>query len=265
MNFQNVPRGNKLIKKAIVPKLDYMASFDYEQIEYRLLAYYLHEAVGSERMVENFKAGIDPHTALAQMVMDNLGIEYDDPISDMQRQTYGKTPNFAIIYAGGKPTIKRQLANAGMPADDKTAARILKAIRDTMPEVRELQDMIADEVKYKGYIFDILGRRYRPDYFIPYHDAVRKLLNALIQGCAAGLAREAWVKIVDGCELLQLQSHPVNYVHDEFLFDATESELPVLAEYVPQWMNNETVSQVLPVTTSMGVGKTWADKEEYSV
>lgn len=264
MNFQNIPRGNKLIKKAIVPKLDCLASFDYEQIEYRLLAYYLYIAVGSDRMVENFRLGLDPHTELAKLLMDNLGIEYEDPISDLQRQTFGKTPNFAIVYAGGKPTIKRQLAIAGMPADDKTAARILKAIRNTMPEVKELQELIAEEVGHKGYLFDIFGRRYRPDYFIPYHDAVRKLLNALIQGCAAGLAREALVKINGGCRELGLQSHLINFVHDEFLLDATREELPVLAECVPQWMNNETVSQVLPVTTSMEVGTTWADKEEYS-
>ena len=263
MNFQNIPRSNKLIKRAIIPKLDWLVSFDYEQIEYRLLAYYLAIACDSTRMVENFRRGLDPHTELAKLLMQNLGIKYTEPISDLQRQTYGKTPNFAIVYAGGKPTIKRQMARAGVDCDDKTAARILRAIRDTMPEVRDLQDMIADEVQYKGYIFDIFGRRYRPDYKIPYHDAVRKLLNALIQGCAAGLAREGIVKISEGCKELGLQSHLINFVHDEFLLDAPEHELEVLAEYVPQWMDNETVSEILPVTTSMEIGKTWADKEEY--
>ena len=264
MNFQNIPRSNKLIKRAIVPKLDALAMFDYEQIEYRLLAYYMAVAIDDTRMAENFKAGIDAHTSLAIMLMEFLGVEYTEPITDEQRQMYGKTPNFAIVYAGGKPTIKRQLTKAGIPCDDKLANKILKAIRGTMPGVKELMEMLADEVKIKGYIFDLFGRHYRPDYTIPYNDAVRKLLNALLQGCAAGLTREAVVKVSKGCAELGLRSHMVNVVHDEIIMDCAEDELPILAEQVPLWMGNATVETIVPVTVGMEVAfENWADKQEY--
>lgn len=264
MNFQNIPRSNKLIKRAVVPKLDALAMFDYEQIEYRLLAYYMAVALEDSRMAENFKAGIDAHTALATMLMDFLNIDYTEPISDLQRQVYGKTPNFAIVYAGGKPTIKRQLAKAGVPCDDKLAKKILDAIRGTMPGVRELMDMLTEEARTKGYVFDIFGRHYRPDYTIPYNDAVRKLLNALIQGCAAGVTREAVVKVANGCQELGLRAHIVNVVHDEIIIDTPLDELATLAEHVPVWMGNARAEPVVPITVGMEVAyENWADKSEY--
>lgn len=264
MNFQNIPRGNKLIKRAIVPKLDALAMFDYEQIEYRFLAYYMAKAIGDTRMAENFAAGIDVHEALAKMLMDTLRIKYTEPITDVQRQIYGKTPNFAIVYAGGKPTIKRQLIRAGIACDDKLAAKILKAIRATMPGVKELMDLIAEEVHVKGYVYDIFGRHYRPDPSIPYNDAVRKLLNALLQGGAAGLTREAVVKVHEGCQQMDLQSHMVNVVHDEIVMDCAKNELHILQEYVPQWMSNDEIASVVPVTVGMEVAwENWAEKEKY--
>jgi DNA polymerase-1 len=264
MNFQNIPRSNKLIKRAIVPKLDTLAMFDYEQIEYRLLAYYMNVALEDSRMADNFRAGIDAHTSLAKLLMDYLKVKYTEPLTDEQRQVYGKTPNFAIVYAGGKPTIKRQLAKAGIPCDDKKAKQILDAIRGTMPGVRSLMDMLTEEARMKGYVFDIFGRHYRPDYTMPYNDAVRKLLNALLQGGAAGLTREAVVKVAYGCRDLGLKSHIVNVVHDEIIMDCPADELPVLAEHVPTWMGNETVEPVVPVTVGMEVAyENWADKEEY--
>lgn len=238
--------------------------YDYEQIEYRLLAYYMKVALDDGRMADNFRAGIDAHTSLAKLLMDYLKVEYTEPLTDVQRQVYGKTPNFAIVYAGGKPTIKRQLAKAGIPCDDKMAKEILDAIRGTMPGVRGLMDMLAEEAKQKGYVFDIFGRHYRPDYTIPYNDAVRKLLNALLQGGAAGLTREAVVKVAHGCAELGLKAHIVNVVHDEIIMDSPLDELPALAEYVPVWMGNPTVEPVVPVTVGMEVAyENWADKEEY--
>jgi len=46
MNVQNIPRSQKDVKRAFVPKLDAYLFFDYKAIEVRLLAYYLAAAIG---------------------------------------------------------------------------------------------------------------------------------------------------------------------------------------------------------------------------
>lgn len=255
MNFQQIPRANKIVKRAFVPKLDAFASFDYEQIEYRILAYYLAIACGDKDLADTFRRGEDLHARTASLM---LGREAK---SDDDRQV-GKTGNFSIIYAGGVPTILSQFKKHGIEGDRAKAKALLKKMHEGMPSVRIFMDQLAEEIAFKGYVFDIFGRHYRPDPSIPYHDAVRKIIAQIIQGSAAGLLREAIVKVGKG--LADCQAHIVNVVHDEILIDSPEDELDYLKENVPQWMNNTTYADVLPITAGMEVSFTnWADKEPY--
>ena len=134
MNFQNIPRENKLIKRCFLPKLDKFASFDYEQIEYRILAYYLSIAVGDDSMAEAFRAGEDPHKETAKLILGR------DEIGDTERQI-GKTLNFSIIYAGGVPTILRQMARNNIPCDRGIAKGWMNELHEKMPGIRELTTM----------------------------------------------------------------------------------------------------------------------------
>lgn len=258
MNFQNIPRSNTLIKKAIIPKMDCLVCADYEQVEYRMLAYYMAVAFDDYEMANNFIAGVDPHAATAEIMLGRA-VE-----SDTDRQ-FGKTGNFSVIYAGGVPTIQRQMAKAGVEVSRKEAKALLAKLHQGMPGVKVLMEMLSEEANNKGYVFDIVGRHHHPDPTVPrYEDALRKLLNALIQGGAAGLIREAVIKVEEGCAELGLTSHIINVVHDELVLDAIEDELPTLAEYLPIWMGNETVESVVPITVGMDVCyENWADKTPY--
>lgn len=251
------------MKAAILPKLDALAFFDYEQIEYRLLAYYLAEQLGETRMVENFRAGIDPHTATAHIILDAIGRSYADPLDDADRQI-GKVGNFSIVYSGGKPTIIRQLRRAGVACDEALAGRILEAIRSNMPEVKDLNNEIKEIIFHEGYIKTLWGRHLTLDPTIPRHDAVRKMLNALIQGCAADLMRHAMRQVARGLFESDCRSHLVLTVHDELGIDAARGELGFLSDSVPVWMDYEEISEVVPVLTDMTVSfDTWATKEKY--
>jgi DNA polymerase-1 len=185
-------------------------------------------------------------------------------MSDYHRQV-GKTANFSIVYAGGKPTIKRQLTRGGWEVDDKLAKQILDAVRATMPEVKALEAEIHARLDERGYITTLWGRHLHPNIEkYGKRDAYRRMLNSLFQGCAADLLRNGLREIAKGLETRGLQSHMVNNVHDEVTIDAKEEELSVLAECVPQWMGYDVVQTVLPITTSMEISYTnWADKEVF--
>jgi DNA polymerase I len=264
MNFQNIPRQDKTIKRAFLPKLDALCFFDYEQIEYRLLAYYLYEQLGESRMVDNFRAGLDPHTETAKLILDQLGVEYDDPMSDFHRQV-GKTANFSIVYAGGKPTIIRQLTRGGWSVDDALAKKILDAVRSTMPEVAALNEEIHARLDERGYIETLWGRQLRPDIKkYGKRDAYRRMLNALIQGCAADLMRHGLRETHKGVAAAGLAAHMVNVVHDEITLDAPADELSTIATLVPRCMDYSEISRVVPVLTSTEVSfESWADKVPY--
>lgn len=256
MNFQNVPRKEKLIKGAFRPKLDYLLFADYSQIEYRLLAYYLASVLGDESMADNFKAGIDPHSATARIM---LGLPPDAELTDEQRQV-GKTGNFSIIYMGGVPTIVRQLG-----CSESEAKSLLAKLKRGMPGAKNLFDELQSVYRERGYIMTIAGRHLTVDPAIVEKRgkfrAEGALLNYLIQGSAAELIRDALIKIHRELSEQSLTSHMVNVVHDEVQIDGCWSELERLRVLVPQCMGNAQVEEFVPIGVDMEISETtWADK-----
>ena len=94
-NLQNIPiktdRG-KEIRKAFIPKNDdyTILSADYSQIELRIVA----EMSKEKNMLEDFRKGIDIHTATAAKV---YGVSIEE-VTKTQRSN-AKMVNFGIIYA----------------------------------------------------------------------------------------------------------------------------------------------------------------------
>lgn len=246
MNFQNIPRSDKTVKRGIVPKLDALLFFDYKNIEPRLLAYYL-AMLGDKSLANVFERGEDIYVALARPA---LAI-YDRDLTDEERQV-GKVLYLSICYGGGAPTVMRQL-NVSFPE----ARGILDSFHENMPGVRLLQRSIEVRLQERGYITTLFGRHLRP-----LED--RKALNALIQGCAADLMRSALVKVHRGLGEQACTSHMISVIHDEIILDAIDAEVPRLVELVPGWMRDERVHTVVPILVDCEISRTtWADKTEY--
>jgi DNA polymerase I len=234
------------VKRAFTPKLDAFLFFDYKAIEVRLLAYYLSRTISDTTLADEITNGADPHLVTAQ------GLYGRENVTDEERQA-GKTLNFSIIYGGGTPTVMRQLG-----VNYKEARRLLRAYHDTRPGINELKNIIAQKLASQGYIISLYGRRL-------HVQEDHKALNALIQGSAADLMRDAVVR-VHGELYAKYASHIVNIVHDEIIIDADEGEIQDLVLLVPTLMGNKTVEPFVPIETDCEISYTnWADKEAYNV
>ena len=244
MNVQNIPRSQKDVKRGFVPKLDAFLFFDYKAIEVRLLAYYLARAIGDRSLANEINAGADPHRITAQ------GLYGTEEITDDQRQV-GKTLNFSIIYGGGTPTIMRQLG-----VDFKEAKRLLAAYHATRPGIKMLTQTIGETLESRNYIQSLYGRRL-------HVEEPHKALNALIQGSAADLMKDAVVR-VDKYLDANFVTHIVNIVHDEIMLDAEKVEIPTLVKTIPTMMGNKEVEKYVNIETDCEISWTnWAEKEEY--
>jgi DNA polymerase-1 len=244
MNIQNIPRTQKDVKRAFVPKLDAFLFFDYKAIEVRLLAYYLARGIGDTSLADEITGGMDPHRVTAQ------GLFNKQNVTDEERQA-GKTLNFSIIYGGGTPTIMKQL---GVP--HKEARRLLNAYHETRPGIKRLNQSIAETLQHRGYIQSLYGRHLNVK-------EEHKALNALIQGSAADLMRDAVVRVYDVLNK-DYASHIVNIVHDEIIIDADKNEVPNLVKIIPNLMGNKDVEEYVSIDTDTEISwSTWADKEEY--
>lgn len=245
MNFQNIPRSDKVVKRAFIPKQGCLVYFDYKQIEPRLMAYYLN-SIGFPRLSEWIQSGVDPYTAIGR------GYFGKDVLTDAERQK-GKQTFLSLSYGGGLPAIRRYFVEL----DWAGAKRVKDDFYKAWPEMALLQRMLLDRVKERGYITTLFGRHLHPE-------SDHKAINTLIQGCAADLMRSALVKTHYGLKDLGLSAHLVNNVHDELQLDAPVDELPILAKAVPQWMIYEPVNAVVPIEADMEVTTTnWAEKAPY--
>ena len=245
MNFQNLPRKDKVVKRAFIPKLDALLFFDYSQIEFLLLGYYCH-LLGDTSITDAIKAGKDLHIELAKTI---TGKPAED-IDDAERQKYGKTPNYAMIYGGGKPTIVRQLDVSWYEA-----GQIIEAFHRQWPGVALLTARINDTLDTRGYIKTPWGRHLHPR---SRHSA----LNTLIQGSAADLKRAAMVNVHEF--LKAYESHLVLEVHDELIVDAIEAEIHTLSQVVPVHMDYKPISDVIQIETDTEITRTnWAEKTHY--
>lgn len=245
MNVQNIPRSQKDVKRAFVPKLDAFLFFDYKAIEVRLLAYYLARGIDDHSLAKEINNGSDPHLITAQ------GLYGSELVTDEQRQV-GKTLNFSIIYGGGARTIMSQL-----DVKYTEARRLLKAYHTTRPGIALLNDNIAATLEHKKYIKSLYGRRL---HITENH----KALNALIQGSAADLMRDSVVRVT---RLLDAKyaTHIVNIVHDEIILDATTSEISTLVTTIPRLMGNKMVERFVNIETDCEYSTTnWAEKEAYN-
>ncbi len=248
MNYQNIPRSDKVVKQAFVPKLDALLLCDYDSIELRLLAFYM-ASVGDDTMVKAILAGDaggdDLHTISAKGALLLSGA-----ITDEQRQI-GKVLNYSIVYGGGAPTLMRQLG-----ISFQEAKTILEAYHDKWPGIRVLQRAIEIRLAERGYITTLWGRHLHPE-------STHTVLNRIVSGSAADLMRSALVKLDDA--MLGMDSHMVSVIHDEVIFDCVEGELPWLAENVPVLMQDERVQSVIPIEVAVEVSRTtWAEKIPYA-
>jgi DNA polymerase I len=245
VNFQNIPRSDKVVKAAFVPKLDAFLFFDYKQIEPRLLAFYLH-SIGDTKLADTLNQGVDTYTAIVR------GIYNKEDLTDEERQT-GKILFLSLMYGGGIGTVMRQF---GVSSGE--AKRMVDSFHRAWPGVRLLQNHIERRIDERGYITTLYGRHLHPE-------SPHKAINALIQGCAADIMRHALIRV--GTELSDdpdVQAHMVSVIHDEIIIDAPREEVPWLVEDIPVWMDCEQVSKVVPIYVDVEVSTTtWADKIPY--
>jgi DNA polymerase I len=256
MNFQNIPRKDKLIKAAFVPKLDALFFFDYKSIEPRLTAYYLAQ-IGFPKMRDMFINGVDLYVETAKMIFGQEEIE------DEERQV-AKIMFLSQTYGGGIGTLMLQL---GEPAN--VCFEYLKRFHQQWPELgKETRRQPAEDwtllgrlsraLDQKGYIETLGGRRLVPE-------SPHKRLNTLIQGGAAFLMRSALIKIHRFATANNWESHLVSTVHDEAILDVLRSEIPDVVQWVPELMRYYPVHEVVPMEVDVEYSFTsWAEKEAWS-
>ena len=252
-NLQNIPirteLGSQLRAYFIAKPGCVLVDADYSQIELRILAH----ITGDEHMQQAFLNGADIHRSTAAKI-------YHIPESEVtpQLRSASKAINFGIMYGKGAYSLSKDL---GIPV--KEADTFLKTHLDTFPKVDGyMKDCIA-HAKDKGYVETLFGRRralpeLASSNFQVRASGERMARNTPIQGTAADIIKLAMVHVWQRLRDEKLQARLLLQVHDELIVEAPEAEIDEVKRILKEEMEN-VVHYSVPLTTEVGVGKTWLE------
>jgi DNA polymerase I len=255
-NLQNIPtrtEEGRQIRRAFKAAPGHkLVSFDYSQIELRLLA----ELAYIKELRDAFKNKEDIHKLTASQIFH---IPLDEVTSDVRRKA--KAINFGIIYGISAFGLAKQL---GCP--NKEADSYIKSYFERYPGIQAYMEQTKEFCRQHGFVKTLMGRK----CFIPDINAKngairsfseRAAINAPLQGSNADIIKLAMVKI----HHFLLEKYPdtsmLLQVHDELIFEIPDKDVETLKPIIRNMMEN-IVPLSVPLIVDIGVGNNWTEAGE---
>lgn len=256
-NLQNIPRPDtdlgKLVRGIFIADPGHkLVVADFGQIELVVLAHYL----GRGHLYEGFRQGIDPHRMTAAMVLKK------DPgdVTKDERQKYGKTLGFAVVYGAGKGKVASM-----MDSTVSEASRVLEIHRQQFPEIYKFRAAVLRKARQQGYVETLLGRRRRLPAIHSSDDGLRmyterQAFNAVIQGGAADLQKLAMTRC-DGDPRMGEDISLILSVHDEIVLSAPEERASEAAVILEEAMTGPGIQGLInvPLKVDVNIVNRWSE------
>ena len=230
-NLQNIPIRDfgKEIRKIFSTNsknLSYV-SFDYSQIELRILAHLSN----NKELIDEFEMGRDIHYETAKKIFKK------NNITDIERHI-AKSVNFGIIYG---------ISDFGLASDLKItrneAKKYLDEHKKNYPNLYIYLNNLVENAKNLGYTKTIFNRmrnlkNISSNNLNEFEEAKRLALNTPVQGSAADIIKVAMIKIDKYLEKNNLKTKMVMQIHDELTFLTPDDELSKIKEDIPKIMSD---------------------------
>ncbi|MDR1983197.1 MAG: DNA polymerase I [Holosporaceae bacterium] len=222
-NLQNIPHrteyGKRIREAFVSEKGSKLVSFDYSQIELRILAHMADVRLLKQAFIDNK----DIHTITAANM---FGVGINEVTEEMRSSA--KVINFGIIYGMSPFGLSRAL---GIPVGK--ADEYISGYWAQFPEFGKFKADTLQFAKKHGFIQTITGRRcYTKDIqsssYLLRQFSERQAVNAAIQGSAADVVKIAMIKIFPKLE--DFHSKMLIQIHDELVLE-TKDEL--VSEFIP--------------------------------
>ena len=253
-NLQNIParsdEGARLREGFTARKGYFLASFDYSQIELRVLA----SVSGDENLIDAYNNDLDLHDLTARKIFD---LNTEDTVTREMRSV-AKIVNFSIIYGKTPFGLSKELG-----ISQSEAKLYIERYFGQYPKVKELESKIIEEATEKGFVETIYGRKRAIPELKSNNKQVknsgeRMAVNTVIQGSAADILKIIMVKLHKEFEgdseiFMNLQ------VHDELLFEIKEDKIDFYMEKIKKIMEEGVVLPKVKLKVNGSYGKNWAE------
>ncbi|XMB72757.1 DNA polymerase I [Mycoplasmatota bacterium WC30] len=230
-NLQNIPirtEDGRILRKVFVPSEgNVLLSFDYSQIELRVLA----ELGDVKNLKKAFLANKDIHEETAKLIFKKSEISKSE-------RSIAKAINFSIIYGktpwGLSEDLHISLGKAKEFIDDYYA---------NYEEIKTYMEKNQEFAKENGYVKTIFNRliyinEIKSNNYQTREFGKRIAMNAPIQGSAADILKVAMVKIDKEFNKQNIKSKMILQIHDEIVLDVLKSEEDNVTNIVREIMEN---------------------------
>ncbi len=249
-NMQNIvehKENQRNLKKAFIARKDkILISFDYSQIELRLLAFLSKD----QEMLDDFSKGLDIHRQTASKLFNKKAAD----ISAIERHQ-AKTINFGLIYGQSEFALSNSLGISFESARD-----FIKKYFQQFPKIKQYkEDQIKAVQKNKFAITYFKRRRWLPEIahlnFKVRSAAERIAINMPIQGTAADILKLALIKVND---IIDWKSTTmIASIHDEIIIETDKKNYEDTIKQIKYAMENIDANFLLNV--SVNSGNSWFD------
>lgn len=253
-NLQNIParsdEGAKLREGFIAREGYYIASFDYSQIELRVLA----SVSEDESLITAYNNDLDLHDLTARKIFE---LSSEDIVTREQRSV-AKIVNFSIIYGKTPFGLSKELG-----ITQSEAKLYIERYFAEYSKVKELEGKIIEEAKEKGFVETIYGRkRSIPELKSSNKQIVnageRMAVNTVIQGSAADVLKIVMVRLYK--EFIGNDEIYMNLqVHDELLFEIKEDKIDFYMDKIKELMETSVILPKVKLKVNGSYGKNWAE------
>lgn len=248
-NLQNIPRTNDIykIRTAFYAQEGYeLVSFDYSQIELRILAYFSQDPL----LIELFNDNQDIHELTACLLFK----KDKNNITIIERQI-GKKINFSIIYGQGAYSLSKDLKISLSQAKE-----YLTLFSQNYSGIFNWIDQVIKKAIQEGYVITLYGlKRLIPELADSnkhvFKSGARIAVNTIIQGTAAEIMKKAMIIIHNYLQENQ-SGNIVLQIHDELLIELNQKEIDYHCINIQNKMES-VIDSHMKLKVNMKKGKYW--------
>ena len=268
LNYQNIPRDNKDIKKLFKARPGYkIVQCDLGTAE----VYYAAVLSNDKFLQQAFVDKLDFHSYVAKQ-MFNLPCEVHEvkKLYPNERQ-YAKAITFGIMYQAGPAKIAETVNKDAKAGEEISVSQAKQFINKYFNEAKALKrfiDASNDQIENYAYIYSFFGRKRRlpeakaPNPGVAKH-AIRSGVNFLVQSVASdinvlGLIDAIkWIEDNDYDEYIK----PFTVVHDSIVSEVREDLVPTYVENVRKCIQKDRGLSIpnCPIKVDFEIGDSWGE------
>jgi DNA polymerase-1 len=230
-NLQNIPRTGEgiFVRQAFhAAEGNILTSFDYSQIELRIVAYLANDLV----LLDLFNKNEDIHLLTATVIFEKSREE----ITKEERQI-AKKINFSIIYGQSAFSLSKELKISGTQARE-----YIEKYKAHYPRIFAWMEEIKTKAKEIGYVETLYGlKRYIPEIQDKNKTVMKSgeriAVNTIVQGTAAEIMKKSMSSVYHYLEQKKI-GKIVLQLHDEILVEMPAGEEDKMKQDIIQIMES---------------------------